>query len=378
MAITFQKQPLKYFNVNEPAIFEFSTDEDLGVNPTDLVADLLLKSNYSVREYTIKNILPKYESGVFRIDVAGYLKSLMLDNFEFDFNSTVKNLSVESYQIGVSIHSENGADIFGDEYVFDSGYIFDTTFIFAEQTPNDNTGEGTAHFPIMGQSKLAQPVRVQMDETKNNILAPRYIEFAEGFANTLSVFVDDNTVGPGGSVTVGGVSTSIPHTLGVATAVISDAQIAKMYLPALVTTSLNNSAIPVYGIRYKEDDCENTLQFRFYTSYGGYCYFYAPKAGTTATRSKSDFINNDFYNAQELKSAQRQRSVDYKEALPLSGVKPLELEEAFKELLASPKVEVLLPRGFTECEVTGNLNLRKFDFEYALSVTVSNVNGITL
>lgn len=376
MAITFQKQPLKYFNVNEPAIFEFSTDEDLGVNPTDLVADLLLKSNYSVREYTIKNILPKYESGVFRIDVAGYFKSLMLDNFEFDFNSTVKNLSVESYQIGVSIHSENGADIFGDEYVFDSGYIFDTTFIFAEQTPNDNT-EGF-FFPIMGQSKLAQPVRPQMDETKNNILAPKYIEFAEGFANTLSIFVADNVSAPGSVVSVGGVTSAIPVTLGVATAVISDAQIAKMYLPALITTSLNNPAMPVYGIRYKEDDCENTLQFRFYTSYGGYCYFYAPKAGTTATRGKSDFINNDFYNAQELKSAQRQRSVDYKEALPLSGVKPLELEEAFKELLASPKVEVLLPRGFTECEVSGNSNLRKFDFEYALSVMVSNVNGITL
>lgn len=376
MAITFQKQPLKYFNVNEPAIFEFSTDADLGVNPTDLVADLLLKSQYSVREYTIKNILPKYESGVFRIDVSGYLKSLMLDNFEFDFNSSNKQFTVEYFQIGFAIHSENGADIFGDEYVFDSGYIFDTTFVFAEQTPNDNA-EGF-FFPIMGQSKLAQPVRVQMDDELNNILAPKYVEFAEGFSNTLSIFVDDNVAGPGSVVSVDGVTSAIPVTLGVATAVISDAQVAKMYLPALITTSLNNEAIPVYGIRYKEDDCENTLQFRFYTSYGGYCYFYAPKAGTTATRGKSDFINNDFYNAQELKSAQRQRSVEYKEALPLSGVKPLELEETFKELLASPKVEILLPRGFTECEVTGNLNLRKFDFEYALSVTVSNVNGITL
>src|SRR6187402_1253283 len=103
MAITFQKQPLKYFNVNEPAIFEFTTDEDLGVNPTDLVADLLIKSNYSAREYTIKNILPKYQSGVFRIDVSGYLKSLMLDNFEFEFTSSNKQFAIESYQIGVAI-----------------------------------------------------------------------------------------------------------------------------------------------------------------------------------------------------------------------------------------------------------------------------------
>jgi hypothetical protein len=376
MAITFQKQPLQYFNVNEPAIFEFSTDADLGVNPTDLVADLLLRSVYSTRMYTIKNILPKYESGVFRIDVSGYLKSLMLDNFEFDFNSSNKQFTVEYYEIGVSIHSENGADIFGDEYVFDSGYIFDTTFVFAEQTPSDTVSGG--FYPIMGQSKLAQPVRVQMDDTKNNILAPKYIEFAEGFTNTLSIFVDDNTAGSGGSVSVGGVASSIPTTLGVATAVITDAQIAKMQLPALITTSLNNPAIPVYGIRYKEDLCENTLQFRFYTSYGGYCYFYTSRAGATASRGKSDFINNAFYNAQELKSPQKQRDVDYKETLPLSGVKQLELEETFKELLASPKIEVLLPRGFTECEVTGSFNLRKFDFEYSLNVTVSNLNGITL
>ena len=138
MAITFQKQPLKFFNVNEPAIFEFTSDEDLGVNPNDLVADLEIKSLYTSRRYTIKNILPKYGSGVFRIDISGYLKALMLDNFGYDFNSPNKANTIERYSVGVSIHAENGADVFADEYVFDSGYIFDTTFIFAEQTPSDN------------------------------------------------------------------------------------------------------------------------------------------------------------------------------------------------------------------------------------------------
>src|SRR6187402_2141402 len=142
MAITFQKQPLKFFNVNEPAIFEFTSDSDLGVNPNDLVADLELKSLYTVRRYTIKNILPKYGTGVFRTDVSGFLKSLMLDNFEFDFNSPNKQYTVEAFQIGVAIHAENGADIFAAEYVFDSGYVFDTTFIFAEQTPNDTASAG--------------------------------------------------------------------------------------------------------------------------------------------------------------------------------------------------------------------------------------------
>lgn len=376
MAITFQKQPLKYFNVNEPAIFEFTSDEDLGVNPNDLVADLLLKSLYSVRTYTIKNILPKYESGVFRIDVAGYLKSLMLDNFEYDFNSSNKQYTVEKFQIGVAIHSENGADIFADEYVFDSGYIFDTTFVFAEQTPNDNTE--VDFFPVMGITQLDQPVKVQLDETKLNILAPRVVEFATGFANTLSVFCDELALVTPRVVTVNGVNSNVPSTKGVATVPISDAQINEMYLPTLITTSLNNPAIPVYGLAYKEDYCENTVQFRYYTSYGGYCYFYAPREGATASRTKSDFINNNFYNAQELKSQRRQREVDSVVNWPFSGVKSLFLQEAFQELLSSPKVEILLPRGFTECEVTGNMNQRELDFEYSLSVKVSNENGMTL
>lgn len=376
MAITFQKNPLKYFNVNEPAIFEFTSDEDLGVNPNDLVADLLLKSLYTSRMYTIKNILPKYESGVFRIDVSEYLKSLMLDNFEFDFDSANKANTIEAFQIGVAIHSENATDIFGDEYIFDSGYIFDTTFVFAEQSPNDNITND--FFPIMGQSQLAEPVRQQYDETKLNFVGPKYQEFASGFTNTISIFVHENNLTVPRNVIVDGVTSLIPTTKGVATATITEGQIAKMYLPILITTDLNNPDIPIYGIAYKEDYCENTLQFRFYTSYGGYCYFYVPREGQTANRGKSDFVNNNFYNAQELKTPRKQRDVDYKEVLPLSGTKRLELEEIFKELLRSPKVEVLLPRGFTECEVSGSMNKRKFDFEYTLSVNITNENGISL
>lgn len=377
MAITFQKQPLKYFNVNEPAIFEFTSDEDLGVNPNDLVADLQIKSMYSSRMYTIKNILPKYETGVFRLDVSGYLKSLMLDNFEFDFNSSNKQYTVEHFSIGVSIHAENSTDIFADEYVFDSGYIFDTTFIFAEQSPNDSETD-TSFFPVLGMSQLEEPVRVQMDETKLNILAPKYIEFAEGFTNTLSVFVHENNLVTPRNVTVGGVNTLIPTTKGVATAPISDAQIAKMQLPALITTSLNNAAIPVYGLAYKADDCENTLQFRFYTSYGGYCYLYFKKEAVKGVRGKSEFINNDFYNAQELKTSRRMREGKYTGTMNLTGVKDLRLLGAFEEMLKSIKVEVLLPRGYTECELIGNVNERKFDFEYSLTVTISNENQMSL
>ena len=374
MAITFQKQPLKFFNVNEPAIFEFTSDEDLGVNPNDLVADLEIQSLYTSRRYTIKNILPKYGSGVFRIDISGYLKALMLDNFNFEFDSPNKANTIERYSVGVSIHAENGADIFADEYVFDSGYVFDTTFIFAEQTPSDSETD-TGFYAMVGLSQFGEALKPQKDLTKFNILSPKYAEFCEGFVNTLSIFTGE--LG-GGTLSVEGVATPIPNTQGVATAQLSDAQIRKMYLPTLMTTSLNNPLIPCYGINYKAEDCEEILQFRFFTSYGGFSYFYTTKEALTASRGKTDFVNNNFYNVQDGKSAQVQRSSDGKKQMALTGIKVLELEETFNEMLFSPKVEVLLPRGYTECEVTGNYSRRKNDFEYSLTVSLSNTNDMTL
>jgi hypothetical protein len=378
MAITFQKQPLKFFNVNEPAIFEFTSDADLGVNPNDLVADLEMQSLYTSRRYTIKNILPKYGTGVFRIDVSGYLKSLLLDNFEFAFNSSNKQFAIEQFTIGVSVHSENGADIFADEYVFDSGYIFDTTFVFAELTPSDNETDPTGFYPTMGVSQISEVTKPQKDVTKLNILAPKYIEFAEDFENTLSIFVGELVSAPGSVVSVAGITSAITPITGVATVDITDAQIAKMVLPTLITTTLNNPDIPVYGMRYKADDCEDTLQFRYFTSYGGYCYFYTQKEALTGSRSKTEFINNDFYNQQDGKSSKVQRDSSFSETMSLTGIKAIELKETFLELLRSPKIEVLLPSGFRECEISGSLNLRKFDFEYTLNVNVTNNNSISL
>ena len=93
---------------------------------------------------------------------------------------------------------------------------------------------------------------------------------------------------------------------------------------------------------------------------------------------KTEFVNNNFYNVQDGKSSQVQRSSDGKKQMTLTGVKVLELEETFNEMLFSPKVEVLLPRGYTECEVTGNYSRRKNDFEYSLTVSLSNPNDMTL
>lgn len=376
MAITFQKQPLNFFNVSEPAIFEFTSDADLGVNPNDLLADLELKSLWTNRRYVIRNIMPNYNTGVFRVDVAGFLKSLMLDNFAYRFENPNKQYSIEAFSVGVDVRPENATDPMGDAYVFDSGYIFDETFVFADSVPNDNQTL-TGFYPQLGISQISENVQVQKDATKLNILAPRYVEFAEGFVQTLSVFVGDLATTPK-QIIVDGVTSVLPAGKGVSTGPISDAQVAKMYLPTPITTSLNNPQIPVYGVSYKPEDCEDTLQFRFYNSFGGYSYFYAPKMPSRAGRSKSEFINNAFYNQQEGRSSEVQRSADYTEELVLSGNKIRELQELFRELLRSPKIEVLLPRGYTECKLKGQINVRKNDFEYTINVDIANYQQMTL
>jgi hypothetical protein len=376
MAITFQKQPLNFFNVTEPAIFEWTSDADLGVNVNDLVADLELKSLYTDRRYVIKNILPNFGTGVFRVDIQRYIKSLMLDNFEYRFESPNQAFTIEAFSIGVDVRPENYINTLGDAFVFDSGYVFDETFIFAEFSPSDEL-VNLSFFPQIGISPLSENVRIQKDPTKLTILAPRYVEFASGFSQTLSVFAGALAT-TSKVLSVEGITSVIPAGLGVRLAPITEEQINEMYLPALITTSLNNGDIPVYGISYKASDCEDTLQFRFYTSYAGYSYFYTPKEALTAARNKTDAINNDFYNQQERRSTEVQRSVDYAEGLALSGNKALELQDLFKELLRSPKVEVLLPRGFTECKVRGQMNVRKLDFEYSLNVDIANVEQMGL
>lgn len=376
MAITFQKQPLNFFNVNEPAIFEFSSDADLGVNPNDLVADLELKSLWTNRRYVIKNILPNYNTGVFRVDVQGYLKSLMLDNFDYRFENPNKQYTIENFSIGVSVHAENTSDTLGDAYVFDSGYIFDETFVFAEEVPSDND-VNTGFYPIIGITHFSEVAKVQNDTAKLNFLSPKYVEFCEGFINTISVFVG-NLAATDRTLTVEGSNSIIPSGKGVSTAIVNDAQINKMYLPTLLTTSLNNTNIPVYGINYKDGYCEETLQFRFYNSYGGYSYFFTSKEALSAARSKTEFVNNAFYNQQENRSSEVQRSVDYSESMNLTGVKNTLLQESFRDFLRSPKIEILLNGVFRECKVSGQFNLRKLDFEYTLNVDIANANQMTL
>lgn len=365
MAITFQKQPLTFFNVNEPNIFEFTSDADLGVNIEDLVADLQLKSLWTNRSYTVKNILPNYKTAVFRIDVSDYLKSLLLDNFEFDFNSPNKSKTIERFQIGISIHAENAQDSLADEFVFDSGYIFDTTFVFAETAPNDTNINTAGFYPILGTNFFADKLKPQKDLTKLNFLAPKYSEFCQGFTNSISIFVGE-LLTVNGTLSVGGIQTAIPLVTGVSTAFLNNSQISQMQQPTLLQTNLNNNSVQFYGIEFEKDYCEEVYQFRFYNSYGGYSYFYSEKENETGSRGKSEFINNRFYNSNENQSPKKQRIVNSEKSISFSGIKRLELKELFFELLNSPKIEIFLDDNYIECEITGNYNLRELDFEYNL------------
>ena len=177
---------------------------------------------------------------------------------------------------------------------------------------------------------------------------------------------------------MGGITSPVPAITGVANGIITDNQIAKMYHPAAITTTLNNSAIPVFGISYKPEECEETLQFRYFTSFSGWCYFYAAKEPITASRGAGQYINNNFFNAQDLKNSTLQRSVQNKKELNLNGSKVLELKDTFIELLNSPKVEVLLPRGFTACKITGSMNEKKFNFDFNIIVDITNINSMGL
>ena len=349
MAITFLKQPLTYFNVFEPAIFEFSSDADLGVNVTELVADLQITSQVTDRRYLIKNIPPNYGTGVFRVDVSGYLKALMLDNFNFDFDSPNAVHTVEPYIIGVDVHADNASDTLGDEYVFDSGYVFDTTFVFAQDAPNDSTllpfvaFLGVTNF---GDNNLPQP---------GTIMAPNYTEYCEGFTNT----VDMNL--------------NLAYRFDV-----PDAEISEMTLPYLLLQSEIEEGGVAYGIAYQPEECEDTIQLRFFNSYGGYNYFYGAREADTGSRSGSKFVKNTFSTIQDGQTPQKLRTSTRKKSFTISGSKNILLYESFQDLLNSPSIFVLLDSGYTECEITGSASKRKNDFEYSLTVNISNINTMDL
>ena len=386
MAITFLKQPLTYFNVFEPAIFEFSSDADLGVNVTELVADLQISSFVSSKRYLIKNIPPNYGTGVFRIDISGYLKALMLDDFNYDFDKPKKIHAIERYSIGVDVHSDNASDTLGDEYVFDSGYVFDTSFIFAQSAPQDTST--LLLYAMLGVTNTGGE-RASWGAAQLNILTPLYSEFCAGFENTIGIFTHATPVRyfvVGGEVTpilgeYGGV------TAEVITVQVSDAQALKMspQMPTLLEVSANSNGIPsaqsselTYGLSYAPEECEDTIQLRFFQSFASYSYFYGAREADTGSRSGSKFVNNNFYNIQDGQTPQKLRTSTRKKSFTISGTKNILLYESFQELINSPSIFVLLDSGYTECEVTGSASKRENDFEYSLTINISNINTMDL
>ena len=377
MAIAFLKQPLTYFNVFEPAIFEFSSDADLGVNVTELVADLQITSQVTDRRYLIKNIPPNYGTGVFRIDVSGYLKALMLDNFNYDFDSPNAQHTIEKYSIGVDVHADNASDTLGDEYVFDSGYVFDTTFIFAQDAPNDSTSND--FYAVLGVTDFGDGVRAPYSDGKPYFLFPQYTEL---FASQniegarLSTYTEDS------GTTLASTADGVPFIIGVAS--IEGVQQINVFVPSstlpyiISTTEGIGGSGTYYGITYQPEECEDTIQLRFFNSYGGYTYFYGAREADTGSRSGSKFVNNNFYNVQDGETPQKLRTSTRKKSFTISGNKNVLLYESFQELLNSPSIFVLLESGYTECEVIGSASKRKNDFEFSLTIDISNINTMNL
>jgi len=352
MAITFLKQPLTYFNVFEPAIFEFSSDADLGVNVTELVADLQITSQVTDRRYLIKNIPPNYGTGVFRVDVSGYLKALMLDNFNFDFDSPNALHTIEKYSIGVDVHADNASDTLGDEYVFDSGYVFDTTFIFAQDAPNDSTSND--FYAVLGVTNFGEVDNFATGVPTTIITNPEYVEFCFDYINYVFIAEEGTLV----------------------KVQIADFGHSANFLPYIYVR--DGEGAPFYGITYQPEECEDTIQLRFFNSYGGFSYLYGAREADTGSRSGSKFVNNNFYNNQDGQTPQKLRTSTRKKSFTIAGNKNILLYESFQELLNSPSIFVLLDSGYTECEVTGSASKRKNDFEYSLTINISNINTMDL
>lgn len=367
MAISIQKSPLIFFNVFNPAVFEFVSTTDFGVNQNNVVADLEIVSMWTSRRYVIRNIYKNYTTGLFRIDVSSYLKALMLDNFEYRFLSVNKNFTIESYEINISIHPENAGGSIGDVYFFDSGYTFDDGFVFGYQGQEDYSSN--IFFPIIGIATPESKGLEQMEPLDPAILAPKYIEVCEGFINTLSVFTPQKI---DYRINVDGYLSAVFGNIGVSIAEFTDEQIESVYqFEPIKIQPVSKSE--VYVISHKKVDCEKTLQLRFYNSFGGYSYFYSDSEPISSTRGKSDYINNDFHNPGFQNSPFKQRSVEYTSKMEVSGNKRIELSELFDELLRSPKVEVLFfgALNFRDCKITGQLNVRKLDFEYNLTIDMA-------
>lgn len=372
MAITITKQPAQFFNCTSPAIFEFTTDSEVG-NFDNYVCDVVIQSAYTSKTAIIRNVFPNTETKIFSVDASEFFKALQLNGFEFDFAGT-KNLSIEKFTTSLKVRDGSVPD--ADLFSFDN-YIFDN-FVFTDGVGVVDT-EDVDLYSILGERLLFDSFSNPLVVDKLTFLTPDVIEVARGFDNYISIFVNELT---GNTVSVAGEAGAIPDVDGVSTYKLTDAQLDKIRSLTPIICSNQNPAKLLKAYDFKET-CSNVVQFRFFNSKGGYSYFYAPIDSNTADRSKVEFYNRNYYNENENKSPAVQSNSEYKNELGFKGSKIPELKELFNMLLRSPKVEMNLKQLngndlFIECEVTGTSADLHSSFDFVLKAKITNSGNFKL
>ena len=372
MAITIIKEPAKFFNCTNPAIFEFTTDATEG-NFDDYVCDVIIRSLYTNKTAIIRNVFPNTQTKVFSVDASEFFKALQLNGYEFDFNGS-KNLGIEKFETSLKVRDGSIPD--EDIFKFDS-YIFDN-FVFTDglSTVDSVTGE---YYSILGERLLFDNFVNPLAENDITFLAPSTIEICRGFDNYVSLFINEST---GNSVTVGALTGSVANVKGVGTYQFTDAQLNLIRSLIEVTCADQNTNKKLFAYDFKEVN-DKIVQFRFPNPKGGFSFFYSCIDSNNADRSKVEFYDKSYFNENENKSGAVQSGAEYKNELSFKGSKIRELKELFDMLLRAPKVEMNLKQingndAFIECEVTGTQASLYRHFDYTLKAKITNTGNFKL
>jgi hypothetical protein len=374
MAITIIKQPALFFNCTNPAIFEFTTDSVAG-NFEDYVCDVVINSQYATKSAIIRNIFPNTKTKIFSVDISDFLKSLQLNNFEFEFDKS-KNLSIEKFGISLKVRDSFMLD---DEDFSFGNYIFDN-FVFTDSLNVIDTNSDSFIFSILGERLLFDKSNNFLVQDKLTFLTPECIEVCNRFSNYISIFNNELS---GQTVSVSEINGNISYQKGVSTYLLNSTQLSKIKSKTEITCSNQNQNVKLFALPFNFSACDKIVQFRFYNQKGGYSFFYAVLDSQSEDRSKVNFYERSYLNENENKSYAVQSNSDYKNELKFKGSKNIALKELFQFLLRSPKVEMNLKElngndFFIECEVTGISADQYLTFDYSLTAKITNSGNFKL
>lgn len=372
MAITIIRKPATFFNCTSPAIIEFTTDSEIG-SFDDYVCDIFISSQYEAKSAVIRNIFPNTQNKIFTVDVSEFLKSLQLNNFDFQFNKD-KNQSIEKFIIEIKIR--DGSIPPDEDFSFDN-YYFDNLVFTDGLSVVDETEE--IGFSILGERLLFDKFQNPLVIDKLTFLTPEVIEVCASFTNHISIFNNEIS---GQEIVINGISKPIAFEKGVSTFTIHSDQLPTIKSLTEITSTNQNPSKKLFAFPFYET-CDETVQFRFFNNKGGFSFLYANIAAKPAERGKVSFYQDNFYNESEERSGSVQSGAEYKTSLEFKGSKMASLKENFDMLLRSPKVEMNLKQLngndlFIECNVTGKIADQFTTFDFNLKAEIANSGNFKL